>query len=279
MSEENMALKLLEFFEEYHFQNELSEDDLTEYEKIKNHFSRKHHLYEYSKERLKEKEEHFKRSKNFYCPYCSKKKYSFYGLTDHLKTNHKEEINSYNRNFPKKDRFSDEIIFAVSKDGEENRMKFLVDKCFTYLQNTIKITSEKFKENSVSRYFLSSQEDEYIQNDFKKDDVRKLTLEELEELSELMNEEDKLIQNDSSRYWSDSSGVKFNYKNMSDRHIENSLRKLFRDNVEDVFVQEVEALTKQKKSRIERGAWNPTGNFGMATVKYLQYCKVFEKSP
>ena len=76
-----------------------------------------------------------------------------------------------------------------------------------------------------------------------------------------------------------TKNIKINYKNMEDRHIENSLRILFRDGVEDVFEIEVHALTLQKKKRIENGTWKPVGNLGMTTDKYLQYCRVFEKSP
>lgn len=274
MTEEKMVLKLLEFFQEYNFKNELNEEDELFYDKILEYFSQKHHIYKYSKEKLKEKENDFKNTKQFYCPECPKKKYKFDGLKAHLRTH---EIELYTQPITKK--FSDEYVFAVSKDGEANRIKFLADKCFNYLNGNIKICSENFKLNSVSNYFLACQEDDYVCSEFGKDHLLKMTLEELEELSERINEENTKIQNDSSLYWCDSSGIKINYKNMENRHIENSLRKLFRDGVEDVFEIEVHALTLQKKKRIENGTWKPVGNLGTTTDKYLQYCRVFEKSP
>lgn len=275
MTEEKMTLKLLEFFQEYNFKNELNEEDELCYDKILEHFSQKHHIYKYSKEALKEKENDYKNKRQFYCPHCPKKVYKFDGLKNHLRMH---EIELYGEPITKK--FPDEYVFAISKDGETNRIKFLADKCFDYLKGTVKICSENYKENSVSIYFLACQEDDYILGEFKKDDLLKMTLEELEELSERINEENMKVQNDSSDYWSDSSGVKINYKNMEDRHIENSLRKLFRDNVEDVFEIEVYALTLQKKKRIENGTWKPVGNLGLGTDRYLQYCnKHFPETP
>lgn len=275
-----MNLKLLEFFQEYNFKNELNEEDELCYDKILEHFSQKHHIYKYSREALKERENDFKNKRQFYCPHCPKKVYKFDGLKAHLKSTHKEDTFNYNKTFLDSKTISDQVVFAISKDGEENRIKFLADKCFDYLKGTVKICSENYKENSVSIYFLACQDDDYILGEFKKEDLLKMTLEELEELSERINEENTKVQNDSSNYWSDSSGVKINYKNMEDRHIENSLRKLFRDGVEDVFEIEVHALTLQKKKRIQNGTWKPVGKLGMETKEYLQYCnKNFPETP
>jgi hypothetical protein len=75
--------------------------------------------------------------------------------------------------------------------------------------------------------------------------------------------------------WKGSNGKIFIISEMSSQHIENSLRSIYRENIQDVRKESIEALHEERIKRVNNASWNPGKMIGKAPDRYFEQFREF----
>lgn len=263
------TIKLFELLNEYNL--DLIDSDKEVFDNLYEKYSRQYDFGEYSKKSLENKALDAKMKSRFervhFCPLCPQKPYNILGLGSHCKQKHPELVKSEKSKLHKKDSDIDfdDVVFEISKLGSDAREKYLVNKIY-------KFYSECKKDNSAIEYIKNwIDEDEFC-----KELLRSFSLNVLEDFNEKIDELGKFDPSrlfDRKAYWIQRNGNPIKIKSMDNQHLENTLRLIFRNNIVDENPIGLEALTKEKRKRIQNNLWYPGTDLGNVTENYLKYCK------
>lgn len=80
---------------------------------------------------------------------------------------------------------------------------------------------------------------------------------------------------DTTTEWKGSNGKIFIISEMSSQHIENSLRSIYRENLQDLRKESIEALHDERIKRVNNAAWNPGKMIGKAPDDYFDQFREF----
>lgn len=263
------TIKLFELLKQYNL--DINSEDQEVFNNLYEKYSRQYDFGDFSKTELEKKSQEAKMKsrfeRNHFCPLCPQKPYNIIGLGSHCKQKHPELVKSEKSKFHKKDRDLDfdDVVFEIAKLGSEVRFKYLVDKVY-------KFYSECKKDNSAMEY-INVWVDEDV---FSKELLRTFHVHVLENFNEKIDELGKFDPSrlfDRKVYWIQRNGNSIRIKNMSDQHLENTLRLIFRNNIVDENPIGLTYLMKEKRKRIQNNSWFPGNDLGNTTESYLEYCR------
>lgn len=170
------TIKLFELLNQYNL--DLIDSDKDVFDNLYEKYSRQYDFGEFSKKSLENKSLDAKMKSRFerahFCPLCPQKPYDILGLGSHCKQKHPELVKSEKSKLHKKDSDSDfdDVVFEISKLGQEARIKYLVNKIY-------KFYSECKKDNSAIEYIKIWVDEQ----EFSKELLRSFSLNVLEDFN------------------------------------------------------------------------------------------------